>query len=228
MKPILVVSHERSGTHFLINTIAVNFGLSNEVLNLPGGDPTAVALDTATSPELIRKSHHQAHWFGERIQDVIRENTVFYVIRDCRGVLVSLYHYFISTRGIPEFPCFERLPDLIDACPSDYPFDAAYSKVKASNFPQRWALHIESWEPHFGDICVVTYADLSKRLPETVWRIAAHLKRCPVGDIRRPDKRLYSVAPYRGVFNGWQTEMRQRDSARVWRMVRRHERWLTA
>lgn len=230
MKPILVISHERSGTHFLINTIALNFGLSNKVINFPVGEPTVAALALGSfHPEKIRKSHHQAHWFGEFVSDILNAYNVFFVIRDCRGVMVSLYHYFQNVSTFNQtFPVFDRLTSLIDARPSDYRFDSDYSLVKAQNFPERWAIHIDSWQSFFPDMCVVTYKELSTQHTATVWKIAAHLNRLPAEPIQQPRLgEMYSVSPYRGVLNAWKEEMTQRDSSRVCRMVQRHERWLT-
>lgn len=230
MKPILVISHERSGTHFLINTIALNFGLSHEVINLPAGDPTQFVTNSWTEPEMIRKSHHQAWWMTWDVaQELTERYSIFYAIRDCRAVIVSLFHYFntVSTFDT-NFPSFERLSDLVDAHPYDWPFDADYSKIQAPNFPERWAIHIDSWQPWFDRMCVVSYEDLFIRSEATVWRIAAYLNRLPVSRPRRPRiDEMYSVVPYRGVFCGWKEEMSQRLSSRICRMVERQRRWLT-
>lgn len=227
MKPIIVISHERSGTHFLINTIAMNFGRTHEVINLPNGNPSSFIANSWTEPERIRKSHHQAWWFSANlIQETVRNYSVFYVIRDCRGMLVSLFHYTNAASKFDRaFQKFDSITQLIGTTPGN---DIAYSKFKCASYPERWAAHIDSWEPYFKDICVVTYADLSLRHTETVWRIAAHLKAMPVGDVRRPGlKEMYTVMPYRGVYCGWKEEMCQGDSSRVLRMIGRQRRWAT-
>lgn len=228
MKPILVISHPRSGTHFLINTISLNFGLTHEVINLPSGNPSAFLTNSWTEPEKIRKSHHQAWWLTQPdLQELTERYSVFYVIRDYRAVFVSMFHYFngISPR-IRMFPHYSTFPEMLKSNPIDYPWDAAYSKVRASTYPELWMTHIDSWQPWFNRLCVVSYEDLSLRFEQTVWRTSAFLKRMPVGQIQRPALKAHSVSPYRGLWDGWKDELTQRLSMKIWRQVKRHRHWL--
>jgi hypothetical protein len=100
---VIVASHERSGTHFLINTLALNFGFAAKHID---SDITSGAdfyirshfqtylecLRHAGSGRIIKEHHHLA--FFEGMLDRLRENfVVFYVYRNPADVMCSLWRY---------------------------------------------------------------------------------------------------------------------------------------
>jgi len=107
-KKVLVISHERSGTHFLMNTIADNFGYVSD----PWIDVDDVTVSNPYSPSNILeflmsakgqpvinvfKSHYPSDFFmgvGSRILD---EYAVFYIKRK-PGPCLRSFRKFISRR----------------------------------------------------------------------------------------------------------------------------------
>jgi hypothetical protein len=95
-KKALVVSHERSGTHFLMNTLAANFGyVARPWLNfdfelgLNFHAPSALRAffgGLHGRPVLnVVKSHHAAGFYAEILGDLLEQFHVFYVVRDPRA-----------------------------------------------------------------------------------------------------------------------------------------------
>lgn len=91
MAPVMVVSHERSGTHFLMNSLASEFGyVSNPVIAF---DPPVVNINFFSPPTIedyfqktkgrrsrnIRKSHHQFDFFRPVISSIGSNIHIFYI-----------------------------------------------------------------------------------------------------------------------------------------------------
>ena len=105
-KKILVASHERSGTHFLINTIAENFGYSpNQIdidhahgysLNDPQASKNLLSAYKNQNTALILKSHHSYPIVEYLMSDILDEFHIFYIVRDGRDVMTSFWRYLNS------------------------------------------------------------------------------------------------------------------------------------
>ena len=94
-RPALVLSHERSGTHFLMNTLALNFGYRpyTDLDERPGFDPrsTPQALEFLLAQwpaQTVLKSHHQAELIPA-LPLLAKAFAIFYVMRDPRDALLS-------------------------------------------------------------------------------------------------------------------------------------------
>ena len=224
VNPVVVISHERSGTHFLINTIRLHFGFEPGVVNFPFAMPElGKAAVSDADPAVIRKSHHQAQCFGHQIDELLARNHVFYIIRDCRAVMVSLFHYWEKSDS---FPNPESLKELAVMDPQAEPWDQ-YRVGNPSTMVERWTDHISGWEPFFDRLTVVTYENLSNRFREEVMRIGCVLGRHPQEPIQKPPLRKNVVTVHRGLADGWMDEMTQRLSAKIWRMAGPQRRWLS-
>ena len=191
--PALVVSHERSGTHFLINTLAANFGYRprSDLERRPGFDPgsTAQMLDFLTWPwpaETVVKSHHQAGFFPA-LRQFARQFHIFYVVRDPRDVLLSFWRYLASS-GPEVGPQAESLGAFVRAEPQG--FIATYQRHTLTSMAERWRVHVDGWLDALDDLegraTLVRYDDLDERFGDEVARLAAIVDVPPPEVARRP------------------------------------------
>ena len=182
-KPSLVVSHERSGTHFLMNTLALNFGYRPyvDLDERPGFDPRSTPqilgflLGTAWPLQTVLKSHHPVEFFPilPRLAEIYE---IFYIVRDPRDALLSFRRYLAeSPPGTG--PVTATLGEFLRAAPSGGV--RRYQGQAAATMVDRWRLHVEGWlaaaEPLAGRLTVVRYDDLDERFAASVERLAAAL-----------------------------------------------------
>lgn len=94
-----MVSHERSGTHFLMNTLRLNFGYLHytDLDERPGFDPRSTPqlltfLLAGWSPRAVLKSHHPVDLLPPLplLADVF---DLIYVLRDPRDALLSFWRF---------------------------------------------------------------------------------------------------------------------------------------
>lgn len=230
--PFYVISHERSGTHFLINTLTRNtyirpgrgrIGAHQDVGQWTGpyDDPTdrfnhiddffsnwPARIDGPT----IVKSHCDRDLFSLRY----RQAPVLYVLRDPRDTLVSFYHYLnhpkfyefnphLGNHRCSSFSEFLRRP----VTPMlQYGFSL---HGEFSNVAERWARHVAGWFQAPGSL-VVRYEDLLTDYDAVLQRVASflglrlRLRRSPVG--------LHeglSHLPRKGVMGDWATLFSKAD-----------------
>lgn len=192
-KPALVVSHERSGTHFLMNTLARNFGYRPYVdLDRgpgfdPGSTPQMLAfLLQGWPPSTVLKSHHEAAFFP-LLPRLAERFHLFYVVRDPRDVLLSFWRFL--GRSSPETgPRTAHPGELLRAAPSGH--IARYQRRPTSSMVERWRLHVEGWLDALAGLegrgTLVRYHDLDERFPAEVARLAAILDLAVPEEILRP------------------------------------------
>ena len=215
MKKLLVASHERSGTHFLINSIVNN---SAAVYGQP--DPREPVKDVYhggpyNNPQeyieyvhaflnsyngffesKVFKTHHEAAFFKDYITEIQKEYHVFYIRRNPLDILTSLYHYYKNCEpGRRAHVNFSLNTDdfLFNKPPKDEWFSLTPSKSNV----ERLSKHIEGWE-NLG-VNIVHYEDLKMDYQNTMDKIFDIL------EIRRPlrymETRLSGVKPRKGVIN---------------------------
>jgi hypothetical protein len=198
-----VVSHERSGTHFLMNTLALNFGYLpyTDVDERPGFDPrsTPQLLDflfAGWPTRTVLKSHHQAEMIP-LLPRLAEEYEMFYIVRDPRDALLSFRRY-IAESAPGTGPMTETLGEFLRAAPCGRIL--RYQRQAAASMVDRWRLHTEGWSAaagRLGGLTVVRYADLDERFAATVARLAAGLGRA-VAAPRRPSNSNHVVLPGAG------------------------------
>lgn len=182
--PVLVVSHERSGTHFLMNTLAAEFGYVSKphadfdqpVVNINFFAPTAIErFFTEThrnKPEVIRKSHHQFDFFKTVFPNVVKRTNVFYIYRDPRSVAQSFRH-FLNGWNWFEGPKVDTAGKFIRAEPAGQLLRYQYHQLP--NMLQRWRVHVEGWVDaavRYPEITLVRYEDLNENYDDVVDAIA--------------------------------------------------------
>lgn len=215
-KNILVVSHERAGTHFLINTIAFNFPyyLNDEISVLGSPEDLSKIFTEFCSREERRifKSHHQFGFFEPFFDEIIRHFQVFYVVRDGRDVLTSCFHYF-NKAPADKFPHTDSISKFLATNPSDFAFDKAYSLRQACNMIERWCMHIESWLAVKDKITIVRYEDLKYDFENTVGGIANILGLSVSEKLTMPTVRDRSISARKGVAGDWKNHFTDRELA---------------
>ncbi|CAN5543475.1 hypothetical protein BH10ACT1_BH10ACT1_18100 [soil metagenome] len=204
-RPALVVSHERSGTHFLMNTLRLNFGYQprTDLEQRPGFDPgsTPQMLAFLLQPwplTSVVKSHHQAAFFPVLPRLAERFHLV-YVVRDPRDALLSFWRYLAaSPPGIG--PRAATAGGFARVAPCG--FVAGYQRTALRSMTERWRVHADGWLEaleRLGDAAtLVRYEDLDRRYPDEVERLAAVLDVTPPAEVRRPSLHEWVIHPGEG------------------------------
>jgi hypothetical protein len=202
---VMVVAHERSGTHFLMNTLACCYGyVSQPWINLDHV-PFAInfyspiqvrekLLALAAGPRLhLIKSHHQASFFADELSCLAENYVIFYICRNPVDVLLSFWRF------MHRWPWFEgpKVADPLTFARSEPCGNMMrYQLRQHPNLMQRWAAHVEGWleaAAMVRRILVVRYEDLDAHFAEVVAGFAWQLG-CPPQAIVRPS-RDFNVVP---------------------------------
>lgn len=205
---VMVVSHERSGTHFLMNALAACYGyVSLPWINLdrpteirhnqfPAGEIRDTLLMMADRPMAnIVKAHHAADFFDSVLEAVTQRFAVFVIHRDPVDVMVSFWRHL--HRFLPS-----DYAGPLEADPVTFaravPFGRMirYQTRPFASIIKRWAAHVEGWR-RAAETCprvhLVRYEDLDTRYEETVQSFATILEATPQS-LSRP-ARDYNVIP---------------------------------
>lgn len=176
-KSVLVVTHERSGTHLMINIINHRHnGRFSAIGALPPNKkhdiPTykdyvyKYVLANRFDTDTISKSHHQVEFYEDFIDELFDNYNVIYVNRDIKDTLVS-YHKFLNSdekhNPIPDFP---KLGEWIFMNPEKigYTFFAKYPDphiiVPPKDYIDRILIHQNGWMKYKDRLLVINYEDL--------------------------------------------------------------------
>jgi len=192
----MVISHERSGTHFLIDSICANTTkFRNNVINVYTEndyenpitykskvcDHLLSFVDRHTSQ--IFKSHHKAEFLEDILDLLSPEFEIFYIDRNPLDVLTSLYHYYQRTNHPNFHPDIENFLFYLE------PKDPWYSLNRDPNNTERLRNHVTEWKKQ--NINFVKYEDLINDYTGTIEQIFSIL------DIPRPD--TYIKPPLGGI-----------------------------
>ena len=182
--PAMVVSHERSGTHFLINALAAEFDF--EVNPRVDVDPTVQKImffhgpafanfftrTRELHPKSLRKSHHPFEFFSEVLDQITGDIDIFYIYRDPLDVMHSLRHYLNSWQWF-EGPKLASSSEIIRAEPAGHMLRYQYHQMP--DMLERWRAHVEGWLDGASDnpkVTFVRYEDLQDRYDEVLDSIA--------------------------------------------------------
>jgi hypothetical protein len=214
-KKIMIVSHERSGTHFLMNAIARCFDyVSSPWVNLDGCTiPTnfhcpedmkrLFAQYSGIFPVNVFKSHHPYVFYVDNIHTFIEEFHIFYIYRDPRDVMVSMWRY-LNRLPWHEGPKTESPKELIRAQPSGnmlrYQWDQEPTMI------HRWRTHVDSWTNGMPDIArsrltLIRFKDLATNYEQTIQSIGEVLGE-PKG-FERPGLNDSSILPNQGAVGAY-------------------------
>ena len=193
-KSIFVCSHERSGTHFLMNSIAINSNYTvNPYLNfdlIPLGDTINFYsskniksfVDKISNIEnknkkyglsSLIKTHHPAYIF----ENLYNSKDIFflYIYRNPLDTLLSFWK-FIHHWNWHEGPKLNTPLKFIKAAPEGQM--QRYQKKTYKNIFLRWAFHLSDWieaSKNCKNIYLVNYNDLDLEFKSTVSNIFNYL-----------------------------------------------------
>ena len=196
---VLVVSHERSGTHFLMNAIARGYGYTSWPwidfdsptfpINYYQPQSVANALSSLADRRVanIVKSHHAAGFFDGILDRLLRRYVIFYIHRDPVDVMLSFWRF------IHEWPWREgpkRDDPLAFARSEPEGQMMRYQINQRRNLLDRWARHVEGWRAAAEGrprLRVVAYASLKDQYEATLGSFGSLLGRLPA-DLAPPKK----------------------------------------
>ncbi len=204
-KKVAVVSHERSGTHFLMNTIARNYpyisapwwNFDGELgLNFHGPQAITNYLRQAHDKPILNilKSHHPVGFFSEIKNYLSDQFHIFYIYRNPYHTLRSnwkiIKHFHLQ--GWEEGPDSATISDFIRSEPCGAML--RYQKRQAKNMVDRWRMHVEEWldfattNPELS-LHLLSYEELNSDFHETVLKIGRCLEIPVPIETRRPDRK---------------------------------------
>ncbi len=218
MKHILVISHERSGTHFLINTLARNFGYPETQIDLDNtrqvnwrdSDATLRWLRSFPTPESPRifKSHHSIEFFDAIIPQLQDNFHTFHISRDGRDVMTSFWVYL--NRLAPGWgPRTETVGQFMRATATGGITQYQY-RPEPITMLDRWFRHVSGWQAAPPFVHQVRYEDLHAHFEDEVSRIAETLG-TRLAQARRPPLSAPSSLPWKGVVGNWRNYFTETD-----------------
>lgn len=177
---VMVVSHERSGTHFLMNSIARGFGyasrpwidLDHHHLPLNFHSPTSIAaaLEMLAAERIasVVKSHHVVDFFDGVLDRVLDRFVIFYIHRDPVDVMLSFWR-FIHRWQWHEGPKCDDPVAFAAAQPEGHLM--RYQTHQCRNMLDRWGKHVMGWHEaaHYRPrLRLVPYAGLRDNYATTI------------------------------------------------------------
>lgn len=229
-KPIIVITHERSGTHLVINCInydkngtfqTIGFTSDQRDFNLKGYKHTTYKhiMSGAYIPDSVNKSHHQVEFMESYLDFLFSKYKVVYVKRDIRDVLNSYYKFILKPEE-KNFPPFEEWvfsnPDSIGRKFLSFYAPDPHVVVEPENYVHRWFLHTNGWLKHKDKMLVVNYEDMLNSYPDQKEKIENYIgkKIAPkIPDVH--DKSLPNFGPVQGKIGGHKEVMSEKLAAKI-------------
>ncbi len=235
--PLMISSHERSGTHFLINSIALNSEFTNNPLIHFDNKFLGPIVDFHSAKGIrhflhvlaekkcssIIKNHFAAEFFVDGMENnFISENlNVIYIARDPFHALAS-YCRFINSQYVKEGPRTDNLKLFVKSEPRWGM--TRYQDRQYSNIAERWAKHVLGWHKlslKHTNICFVTYRDLHENYIETIGNIFEFFKIPAETEFERPDAKKNTIY----IPNNNQIEIGDERTIRseIWKLLPDHD-----
>jgi hypothetical protein len=189
--PIMVVSHERSGTHFTMNALAACFDyVSNPWIDI---DRHQFNINYFHAPSLktllqnvagmraanLVKSHHEFEFFKQFATATEGVINLVYVYRHPADVMSSFWR-FLHTWDWAEGPTEDTTLGFATAAPM-----GQLMRYQFRQYPtmlDRWANHVEQWvgaSRRANNVHIVRYEDLAQRYDDTITRLGKRLGMAP-------------------------------------------------
>ena len=185
--PIMVISHERSGTHFTMNALAACFGyvsrpwidIDHHHYNINyfhGPSLKKLIMDVAAMRAAnLAKSHHEFEFFRSFAPATEGVINIVYVYRNPADVMSSFWR-FLHTWDWVEGPVVDSVLEFATVAPLGHLMRYQYRQY--ASMLDRWANHVEQWvgaARRANNIHIVRYEDLAGRYDETIGRLGRRL-----------------------------------------------------
>jgi hypothetical protein len=223
-KPVLVVTHERSGTHLLINIINYDCDGHFRTIGWMPNNELPFTLDkykhtyyrdimsNAYRQGEVCKSHHQVEFSLPYIDFILENYKIIYVKRDVKDVLFS-YHKFISTSV--DSTNFTSLEEWIFSKPDDVAkkfinpyFPDPHVIVEPDTYIDRWKKHLDGWMKFENDILVVSYEEILGNYNEVKPKIENWVGKKVVDDLKILNNPKYpNFKPNKGIVGEYKEVM---------------------
>ena len=211
-KNLLIVGHTRSGGHFLMNAISLNFDYYQH--HKSGRDfHTTSKINIAKTMLLVEAKtrviyiSRQQAWSFENAYQKLKDNMiVLYILRDGRDVIGSLFD--MHTKAYRWSNC-KTISDFMRKPLPERSYEQKVNVRKAKDPIDSWLLHQKSWVEYFGGSIkeyppnVIFYEDLYYNFPETIKKIAGLLGMEPNAQLVCPHKDFNSIRPRMGCPGQW-------------------------
>lgn len=191
---VMVVSHERSGTHFLMNSLAACFGyVSVPWINFDIGNENVLARHTraqlrqtllglAERPLAnIVKSHHTADFFTGELNNLTQRYFVAVIYRHPADVMLSFWRYMHHYRAADDAGPQTADPIAFAKAHPSGLIDR-YQTQPCASMLERWAVNVRSWHLAAQSntrIAFIRYEDLDRKYEATMRSLAPFLERDP-------------------------------------------------
>lgn len=208
-KKIIVISHERSGTHFLMNTIAYNSdysvnpfipcsGTSGINFFNKGGIEKFFSIFQKLKISNIYKSHHHFNFFKKNLNQLKDYYYILYIYRDPRDVIFSFWNFI---KNFPNSgPVTNTVSEFLTATPQGNMLQ--FQIKKHENILTRWEDNIKSWvlnddKEIKNNIKFIRYENLHLHYEKTLKDIFNHLDIKVLSKIK-PSPKKDVLVPGRG------------------------------
>lgn len=189
---LAVVSHERSGTHFLMNSVGQAYGycaapwvdldFTHFQMNFYDPSMLATALERLAARPLanIVKSHHAAIFLMPALPRLAARWRFLYICRDPVDTLLSYWRYVAQVPGFGG-PTSRDVLEFVREPPA-----GAMLRYQVRQWPtvmHRWAAHLAGWQQlarsYPQAVAIVRYEALRDRWEETVGGLRQILGEAP-------------------------------------------------
>lgn len=197
---VMIVSHERSGTHFLMNSLAACYGY----LSMPWVDfdyqmfpinffhPPAITnvlgeLAKRGSLANVVKSHHQAGFFHGQLDALLEHFVIVYIYRHPVDVMISFWRY-LHGRNWFEGPKVDSPTELAATEPCGQMM--RLQQYQCPSILTRWETHVKGWlaaNEKRDRMMALRFDDLDQRFEQTIASLSPLLGR-NASQFTRPSK----------------------------------------
>ena len=208
---LMVSSHERSGTHFLINSIAMNSPYtskphisfdpwaSGNIANYCSFGSVRNFFDTLqrNNCNSVIKSHFHADFFFDGSgSSALGSTKVVHIIRDPMEVLASFRRFIsqLNDQGHREGPLVHDHLAFMLAEPVWNML--RYQPRQYGSMVERWIHHSTVWlnvAAKHSNVRIIRYRDLNENFEVTISGVLDFLGHPPVKHLRRPDAKINTV-----------------------------------
>lgn len=207
--PVMVCSHERSGTHFLINTLTKNSAYRNDPYLDYDSEPLGSFHNFHDCRDVVSffqklherkcasvvKSHFAAPFFRDAERKLLTGPCkIIYIARNPFDVMMS-YHRFILHFPWHEGPKPKHTLEFVTAAPQGRMLRYQWRQI--DTIVDRWKAHVTGWHDmaalYPAHILFVRYQDLDQSHAEETRRILGFLGCEAPAYIERPDRFVRTI-----------------------------------